>query len=205
MKESVERIIDLKKDNREEILLDLGCGNKKMNKDYIGIDAINYDAVDICGDVFEILSFFPRGSVKRIYASHFIEHIDDLEKLLSLIDRCLMKDGSVEFIAPHFSNPYFFSDPTHKTFFGLYTFCYFLESNLFRREVPKYEFNFSMELESVDLIFKSPKPFYLSYILKKILSLPFNLNYFFRETYEQWFSNILPCYEIIYKIKKNEI
>src|SRR6185312_2948084 len=32
--------------------------------------------------------------------------------------------GEFRAVVPHFSNLHFYSDPTHRTFFGLYTFSY---------------------------------------------------------------------------------
>lgn len=204
MEDKVLSIIKEKQERGLEICLDLGCRDGKKNPDSIGIDLVEFDGVDLVGDAFEILQLFPKESVDKIYASHFIEHIDDISRILSIFEKCLKAEGEICLIAPHFSNPYFYSDPTHKNFFGLYTFCYYIKSNIFSRKVPLYKNQFSLELITVNLIFKSPKPFYIRYVIKKFLGFIFNLNSFFRELHEEWFCYLLPCYEIEYIIKKHE-
>ena len=103
----------------EKIILELGSGPNKKVKNSISIDLINYPDVDICGDVLEVLKLIPNTTIDEVYSSHFIEHISDIQTLMDELARILKKNGVVDFIAPHFSNPYYFSDPTHKTFIGL--------------------------------------------------------------------------------------
>jgi hypothetical protein len=38
-----------------KISLELGCGNRKRHEDAVGIDILEYENVDIQGDVYEIL------------------------------------------------------------------------------------------------------------------------------------------------------
>ena len=46
------------------------------------------------------------------------------------ITRVLKKNGKANIFVPHFSNPYYYSDYTHKRFLGLYTFYYFVETEM---------------------------------------------------------------------------
>ena len=64
-------------DFQTQFSIELGCGPNKKNIDAVGIDLIDYDCVDIVGDVFEVLSQIPSESVKNIYTYHFLEHIED--------------------------------------------------------------------------------------------------------------------------------
>ena len=41
------------------IELELGCGNRKRNRQSIGIDILDYADVDIVGDANEVLASFP--------------------------------------------------------------------------------------------------------------------------------------------------
>ena len=68
-----------------------------------------------------------------------------------------------------------------------------------------YSFDYGLELTFVSLVFKSPKPFYLRYGLKKVFGVIFNSNNFFRELYEEWFCYLIPCYEVVYRIKKMKL
>jgi SAM-dependent methyltransferase len=199
---SVETTLSERMDQFGSVKLDLGCGPNKKSDAHIGIDIIDYPGVDFVGDVFLILDELPESSVDEVNASHFFEHFDNIAVLLSLIHRCLRPGGQIICTVPHFSNPYFYSDPTHKTFFGLYSFSYFMDDSLFRRRVPRYKYDFGLTLTSVDLFFKAPKPFYISYLISRILGIFFNHNNMCREIYEGWFSSIFSCYEIKFVIEK---
>ena len=186
-------------------ILELGCGNRKRIKNSIGIDTIDSDCVDIVGDVFDVLNELPNGSVDAVYSHSFFEHIDDTEKLMKELARVIKANGHLEITVPHFSNPYFYSDCTHRRFFGLYTFCYFCEQNIFSRVVPTYEHEIKFKLENVRLIFKSPPPFYLRYGIKKIFQFIFNICRFMQELYEENFSHIFPCYDVTYIMRRKSV
>jgi hypothetical protein len=187
------------------LVLELGCGPKKRKPEAIGIDLLNYPDVDIVGDIFDIVAQLPSASVEQIYSYHFIEHIFDINKLMMETARVLKVGGTMEIVAPHFSNPYFYSDPTHQRSFGLYSFCYLSVGSCFKRQVPVYERNFPFRLVNVDLIFKSPRPFYLRYVFKWLVGKIFNLNNFMKELYEENFCYIFPCYEIKYLLTRVEL
>ncbi len=138
------------------VRLELGCGPRKVVSDAIGVDALDTPAVDVVGDVFAVLRALPEGSVREIYSAHFLEHIADLDGLFAEFGRVLSDGGTVEAIVPHFSNPYFYSDPTHARTFGLYTFAYMAECALFHRGVPRYGRDFGFAFERVELAFLSP-------------------------------------------------
>lgn len=184
------------------VKLELGCGENKKIPDAIGIDALDYPGVDIVGDVFDILRAFPESSVDAIYSFHFFEHIADLSALLDEMSRVLKTGGKLEVVVPHFSNPYFYSDPTHKTFFGLYTFCYFSRNTLFKRQVPTYGKALEFELIAIDLIFKSTRPFVVRHAIKKLLGKIFNCCAYMKEFHEENLCYLFPCYEIKYQLRK---
>jgi SAM-dependent methyltransferase len=183
------------------LLLEFGCGRHKRNPEAIGIDLIDLPGVDIVGDIYEVLSQFPDQCVDSVRSYHFVEHVPDLRKLLSELSRIMKPKGDIEVVAPHFSNPYFYSDPTHKAFFGLYTFCYFAIKSPFARQVPTYDHETNFELMSVDLVFKSDRPFYIRYVIKRLLGSIFNSSNFMKEVFEENFCYIFPCYEVRYVLK----
>ncbi len=186
--------------NYDYVALELGCGLNKANPKFIGIDVLDYPNVDIVGDIFEVLSACPTSSVDLIFSSHFFEHIDKLELLLSEIARVLKKSGVLEIIVPHFSNPYYYSDYSHKTTFGLYSMSYFSVDNLFKRKVPVYNKKLQYELREVRLVFQSSRPFYFRYLLKKLIQIFVNLNSYTKEFYEENLCYMFPCYGISYKL-----
>lgn len=176
--------------------LDIGCGPRKRAADYVGVDLIDYPCVDLVGDAREVLSQIPDGALSGVYTSHFLEHVDDLPEILNEIARTLSRGSMLEVVVPHFSNPYFASDPTHRTAFGLYTFSYLARDALHTRTVPAYVRNDALKLQSVALGFKSPRPFYVRYAFKRAVGLLVNLSSWTREFYEENLCYLVPCYEL---------
>jgi hypothetical protein len=177
------RLSQLSPSNQSAI--ELGSGNNKKNAHAIGIDALDFPDVDVVGDVFGVLGSIPSGSISSVYTYHFIEHISDLKRLVGEVELVCSKGATVEFVAPHFSNPYFYSDPTHAKFFGLYTMSYFVKTTPFTRSVSTYGSNFSFALEGVDLIFKSASCFPFRYLLRRSLGFIVNLPTYTKEFYEE--------------------
>lgn len=189
------------------IKLDLGCGHTPQHG-YIGVD-IGFVAENIIqSDALSHLRTLQNGSVSHIYSRHYLEHMefDQLYTLLKEIDRVLITNGELKFIVPHFSNPYYYSDPTHKTPFGLHTFSYFCEKTCLNRFVPNYASIPGWSLEKAELNFvsmfnfkifgiKFPKP---ANILKKLI----NINSYTAEIFERYFSFIFSIYEIEFSIRK---
>jgi hypothetical protein len=147
--------------------LDLGCGNPKAGPEYIGIDVLDCPEVDVVGDVAAVLDRLRPGSVLRVYSSHFFEHVADVELLLTRLARVMAPGGELEVVVPHFSNPYYYSDLTHRSTFGLYTFSYFLSNSPFKRQVPTYGRDLPFRLVDVSLGFKSSPPFYGRHAFKQ--------------------------------------
>lgn len=184
------------------IRLELGCGPSKRDPSSIGVDRLPAPGVDVVGDATAALASLPDMSVSHIYSEHFLEHIDDLQALLSQASRVLIDGGTFVAIVPHFSNPYFYSDPTHKMTFGLYTFCYLAESSLFARTTPKYDFDYGFELEGVTLRFKASRPFYVRYAIRRVVGYLVNLHRWGQEFWEDVLSGIVSCYEIEYRVRR---
>ncbi len=199
-----KRVIEsLQKDGAEPITLELGCGNCKRIQGSVGVDMLDYDAVDIVGDVYAVLRDMPSESVDAVYSSHFFEHVDDLSKLLDEIARVLVPGGVLEIIVPHFSNPYFYSDYTHRVFYGLYSFSYFATDKIFSRKTPTYQKQLQYELQDVRLGFKSSRSFPLRYGFKKVILEPiFNLGNWMKEFYEENLCYLFPCYELKFVLRK---
>jgi len=186
--------------NKSEIILELGCGLNKKNQNAIGIDKLNLKEIDISWDISKGLPFINNESVDSIYSYHFMEHIEDINFLILEINRILKKGGKFAGTVPHFSNPYYYSDPTHKTFFGLYTLCYFSKSNFFKRKVPNFYNDINFEIKNIKLNFASP--FYLRNKLKKCFEKIININKYLQEFYEENLVNIIPAYEIEFELIK---
>ncbi len=174
--------------------LELGCGPRKVRGDAIGVDALDAPAVDVVGDVYEVLAALPDASVRELYSAHFLEHVRDLEKLFEEFGRVVTDGGTVEAIVPHFSNPYFYSDPTHTRTFGLYTFAYLAECSLFHRGVPRYGRDYGFAVERVELAFLSPWP--VRGALRGAWQRAVNAHRWCQEFYEENLTGLVGCYEV---------
>ena len=187
--------------SKKHVMLDIGCGPNKKNDGYIGIDMLNIDNVDIVGQVLIVLSKISTDSVDEIFTSHFLEHIDNLEEYLKEFSRVLKPNGKLVIKVPHFSNPYYYSDPTHKIFFGLYTMSYFCDCNFLTREVPQYNHLINFDIVEINLNFSSTRPFYVRHAFKKLLGFIFASSYYMQEFWEENLSSVFPCYDIKFTLR----
>ncbi len=186
--------------DRQQVVIELGCGTRKTYDDAIGIDFVDSDAVDIIADINQGLDFLADNSVDLVYSSHLLEHLDDLEFIMREIHRVLKPGGINKGLVPHFSNPYYYSDYTHKTPFGLYSFSYFSKSKFFRRGVPVFYNKIDFEISRIKVVFYSP--FKLINVFRKIYTLIFNASRLMQEFYEGSLSTVIPAHEIMFELKK---
>lgn len=184
------------------LTLELGCRGNKRNRQAVGVDCLAGDGVDVKGNALNVLRRLPGASVSSIYSEHFVEHLDDLEGLLVEVGRVLVDDGEFRAVAPHFSNAHFYSDPTHRRFFGLYTFCYFAEEDIFRRKSPRYGFDAGLRLEGVSLGFKAARPFYFRHGVRIVFGRLVNAHRACQEFYEDTLTGFISCYEVDYRLRR---
>lgn len=184
------------------VAFEFGCGAGKRDKQYIGVDLLDSDAVDIVGDALCVLRRIPESSVDLIVSSHFIEHLNAIDEFLVEAIRVLKKGGELITTVPHHSNSLFYSDPTHRSTFGLYSFSYFFQDEILKRKVPRYVEIKNGLLSSVKLNFRSFRPHYISHAIRSFAGLIFNSSAAAQEIYEESFSSMISCYDITYVVKK---
>ena len=196
-RELFDRIIE----GREKVIIEIGCGDKKKVQGSIGIDRVPLPGVDVVHDLESGLSFIPDSSVDEISSSHVLEHVAELEFLMKEIHRVLKKDGIHKVTVPHFSNPHYYSDFTHKRFFGLYTFEYFSKTTdqKLNRKVHDFYVNFHFRVTHRQFNFKrnlSPRN-----IINILIASPlFNASDYMKELYEDKFTYMFPCREMYYEM-----
>jgi SAM-dependent methyltransferase len=183
-------------------VLELGCGPTRRHPEAVTVDALDFDAVDVVGDVFEVLARIPDASLDAVHSYHFLEHVSPLGGLVGELARVLRPGGLLHTVVPHFSNPYFYSDYTHRQAFGLYSFSYLADDPLFRRRVPRYQRDTGLVLEDVRLGFKAPPPFYVRYALRRVLGVIVNCSRLTQEWYEAGWAGWFPCYELDFKVRR---
>ena len=119
------------------------------------------------------------------------------------IYRICRDDAEIYIIAPHFSNPYYYSDPTHVRPFGLYTMHYFMDKNDQPiRKVADFYANvkFHVVYSRID--------FYRVSLFDRI-TVPFirylvNLNFLSQDIYERRWSWSIPAWQIKYILRKRK-
>jgi SAM-dependent methyltransferase len=180
--------------------IDVGCGHHKK-AGHIGIDLLDVPGVDIVADIHTVLEGVPDGHLSAVHSSHFLEHIADPAELLGEFTRVVAPGGELTIVVPHFSNPYYYSDLTHRTPWGLYTLGYLIEEWPFKRTVPQYREPLPLELVSARLVFKSPRPFYVRYGFKRAFGTLVNATRGLQEFYEENLVWLSPCYELRFELR----
>ena len=184
----------------DKVVLELGCGKTRRFPDSITIDLVDMEHVDLVLNVNDGLPFLKDSCVDAIYTYHSLEHFDDFESVMKEISRVLKLGGKLIGAVPHFSNPYFYSDYTHKILFGLYTFSYFSKQKHFKRTVPEFYNDLNFKINTISLGFHSPFRG-RRYIKKAIQSIVNSCN-FLQEFYEENLCYLLPAYDIKFEIEK---
>ncbi len=133
---------------------------------------------------------FKDNSFQVVRIWDYLEHFEDIIKVLEEIYRILRPNGILKIMVPHFSNYYAFTDPTHKHFFGIKTMDYLIpNTKLYTLGYTnaKYE-----KLKaSIGLLNETRG-------LKKFILKLINR---FSEHYERHFAFILPVSGIYYELK----
>jgi len=176
------------------VVVELGCGDKKR-QGRITVDKMDLPNIDVVADIEEGLTFLPDNSVDEIYCRSVLEHIQNFEDLIREILRVLKKNGKVYIFVPHFSNPYYYSDYTHKRTFGLYSFYYFVETEQqLKRKVPNFYTDIRINIISQRLKFRSA--FSILNPFKKLAGWFVNLHPVLQAYYEENLCYLFPCHGI---------
>lgn len=108
--------------------LNLGCG-KDIKRDYINMDKVKMDGVDIVWDLNKIPYPFTDDYFDEIYASQVLEHVDDLVQVFEELYRILKPGGTLIVKVPYYNSIGAWSDPTYKRYFTHLTLKYFSDKN----------------------------------------------------------------------------
>lgn len=185
---------------KPSVIIECGCGESKRMADSIAIDIINMDGVDIVADLNKGFPFFDDNSVDGIVSHHFLEHLTSIDLFFKESYRILKKGGKFSGTVPHFSNPYFYSDYTHKTQFGLYSFSYLSKKQFFKRTVPVFYNDLDFEIIKLEIVFYSI--FNSRKFPKRIVQKIVNRSKWTQEFYEECFCFMFPAFEIKFELQK---
>lgn len=112
-------------------ILDVGCGWNKT-PGAIGIDANPRTHADVIHDLGSIPYPFPDNDFDDIVCRHVAEHVPDVMSFIAELHRITRPGGRITITTPHYSNPDWATDPTHRNHFNSYSFnCFIDERQLF--------------------------------------------------------------------------
>ena len=106
-------------------ILDVGCGRNKY-PGAIGIDSNPRADADVIHDLGVLPYPFPDSEFDLIICRHVIEHVPDVMSFVSELHRITKEGGVIKIVTPHYSNPDWPTDPTHRNHFNSYSFTCFM-------------------------------------------------------------------------------
>lgn len=109
-------------------VLDLGCGKNKHSiaeAEVIGIDIDPESSADVIYDLNALPWPFDDDEFDEVICQDILEHLEDLPSVMQEISRISRRGGIVKIRTPHYSSCYAYNNPTHRHYFGYYTFEYF--------------------------------------------------------------------------------
>ena len=170
--------------------IDLGCGDLKREGFY-GVDRHEMDGnTDIIADLNEPFHLLPDDCAAQIYLCHVQEHIQNVLPLIKEIYRVARKDCNIEIIVSHLSDPYFYSDPTHGRFLGLYSMYYFAnpDKQALTRKVPSFYSNMRFVAESIKITLHTKGN--TERVCGLLFSSLINKNIFYQDLYDRRTSKV---------------
>ena len=125
----------------EEKVLDVGCGNNKI-EGAVGLDISKDTQADIICDLNKCPYPIDDNEFDKVYAKHIIEHVDDPIKFLNEIYRIIKPNGTCFIETPHFSCYVCYSEPQHKRYLSYFMIDEILKKVPFKlvsREITFYK------------------------------------------------------------------
>ena len=107
-------------------VLDVGCGWNKT-PGAIGIDANPKAHADVIHDLGNFPYPFADDEFDEIVCRHVAEHVPDVMAFVTELFRITRPGGRIKITTPHYSNPDWPTDPTHRNHFNSYSFNCFVE------------------------------------------------------------------------------
>jgi ubiquinone/menaquinone biosynthesis C-methylase UbiE len=108
-------------------VLDVGCGRNKR-PGAIGIDKNPGTDADVIHDLGLFPYPFPDDEFEEVYCYHILEHVPDPLGFMIELHRVTRPGGLIHLVSPHYTNPTFPSDLTHRNHLNSYSMECFLEN-----------------------------------------------------------------------------
>lgn len=112
-------------------ILDVGCGWNKM-PGATGMDSNPRTHADVIHDLGVLPYPFADDEFDAVVCRHVAEHVPDVMAFVTELYRITKPGGRIAITTPHYSNPDWPTDPTHRNHFNCYSFnCFIEERQLF--------------------------------------------------------------------------
>jgi ubiquinone/menaquinone biosynthesis C-methylase UbiE len=112
-------------------ILDIGCGLHKV-AGAIGMDVNPRTAADVLHNLNELPYPFVDDSFDEVTGRHVIEHVENALGLIVELHRLTRAGGTIKLLAPHYTNPDWATDLTHRTHLNSFSFrCFTDDEPLF--------------------------------------------------------------------------
>jgi SAM-dependent methyltransferase len=102
-------------------VLDIGCGTNKV-EGAIGMDFNPRTAADVIHDLDDLPYPFDDDSFDEVIGRHVIEHVQDPMAVMAELHRITRAGGMVKILVPHWTNPDWATDLTHRNHLNSYSF-----------------------------------------------------------------------------------
>ena len=106
-------------------ILDVGCGSNKT-PGAIGLDNNPRTAADVIHDLGTVPYPFAENEFDEIISRHAVEHVPDVMTFVTELYRITKPGGRIKLVTPHYTNPDWANDPTHRNHFNSYSFNVFM-------------------------------------------------------------------------------
>lgn len=106
-------------------ILDVGCGTGKT-EGAIGIDINPRSNADVIHDLGQFPYPFPDNEFDLIVSNHVVEHVPDVMGFITELHRIAKPGARIRLLTPHYTNPDWANDPTHRNHINSYTFNTFI-------------------------------------------------------------------------------
>lgn len=108
-------------------VLDIGCGTNKV-AGAVGMDVNPRTAADVIHDLDDLPYPFADDQFDEVIGRHVIEHVQNPMAVMCELHRLTRAGGLVKLLAPHWTNPDFATDLTHRNHLNSYSFRNFTEA-----------------------------------------------------------------------------
>lgn len=176
-------------------ILDVGCGANKT-EGAVGLDNNPRTNADVIHDLGDLPYPFPDDEFDLVVSNHVIEHVPDVMAFITELYRVTKNGGRIKLLTPHYTNPDWANDPTHRNHINSYTFNTFLAG----RQV--FDFYTDVQLRPVSC--------HVSLLnLWRLLGIQFIVNLdqkapnlrFLRKFWEHYLSNIIRGKELRFEFE----